>query len=316
MHRRLSRLSIVVAATAASVWAVHAQGPARGAGARNAASSKVPKTAWGDPDVQGVWNFGTMTPLERPAQWAGKDVLTEAEARAYERQTIERRAPNVQITAGPDWWEEDNNILKNRRTSLIVDPPDGRLPPTTPEVQARGRGGRGRGGAYDNHENLSLQDRCLTWNASGPPMLPSPYNNNVQIVQTRDHVMLMTEMIHTVRIAPFGQPHGTARSWYGDSRAHWEGTTLVVDTINFNGRLNFRNTGDRLHLVERFTPTDADTLEYRFTVDEPKTWVRPWTAMLVMTRSKGLLYEFACHEGNHIGLIGTLKGARITEAGK
>jgi hypothetical protein len=272
------------------------------------------RTSSGHPDIQGTWNYGTMTPLERPAQWAGREVLSEEEAREYEQRTIAGRAEANQ-TAGPDWWEPENNVLRNRRTSLIVDPADGRIPPLAERPQGRGRGGaRGRGGQYDNPESLSLQDRCITWPAAGPPMMPTVYNNNVEIVQTRDHVVLVNEMIHVARIVPLdGRPRDGFKYLHGDPRGHWEGTTLVVDTINFDGRLNFRNSGERLHLIERFTPTSANTLEYRFTVEDPATWTRPWTVKLDMNRSAGLMYEFACHEGNERSVTGILRGARYAE---
>jgi hypothetical protein len=275
----------------------------------------MPRTPWGDPDLQGVWNYGTMTPLERPAQWAGKEVLTPAEAEAYEKQTVSRRSENDAVTAGPDWWEQQNNVLKNRRTSLVVDPADGRIPPTTAEYQARTAGrGRGRGAAIQDPENLALQDRCVVWPAASPPYQPTVYNNNVQIVQTPRHVMVLSEMIHTARIVPIdGGPHGTVRTWHGDSRGRWEGDTLVVDTINFNGRLNFRGTGEDLHLIERFTRSGPETLDYQYTVDAPRVWTKPWTVQLDMTRITGLIYEFACHEGNAISMTGALKGARLSE---
>ena len=291
--------------------------PARGAAAGRPTKA-VKRTPWGAPDVEGVWNYGTMTPLVRPANWAGKETLSEAEATAYEKDTIARRS-TANNTAGPDWWEPENNVLKNRRTSLIVDPPDGQLPPAVSSPDGRGRGGRGAagrgaGGAYDNPEQLGLQDRCIAWGAAGPPYQPTVYNNNVQIVQTKDYVVLLSEMIHVARIVPMdGRPHGTARTWYGDSRGHYEGDTLVIDTINFNGRLNFRNTGENLHLIERFTRTGDTTLAYEYTVDAPKTWTRPWTVRLDMTLKDGLIYEFSCHEGNGISMVGTLMGARMEE---
>jgi hypothetical protein len=303
---------LVLALTAASI-ALSGQAPAGQSAAPTRALPRIPS---GEPDLQGVWNYGTMTPLERPAQWAGKEVLTQAEAEAYETQTISRRAGNDAVTAGPDWWELQNNVLKNRRTSLIVDPADGRIPPTTAEYQARtatGRG-RGRGGTIQDPENLALQDRCIAWPAASPPYQPTVYNNNVQIVQTPRHVVLLSEMIHTARIVRMdGSPHDTLRTWYGDSRGRWDGNTLVVDTTNFNGRLNFRGTGENLHLIERFTRTGPDTLEYQYTVDDPRVWTKPWTVRLDMTRIDGLVYEFACHEGNAISMIGSLKGARLVE---
>jgi hypothetical protein len=271
------------------------------------------RTSWGDPDLQGVWNYGTMTPLERPTFWAGREVLSEEEAREYERSTIARRAEALQ-TAGPDWWEPENNVLRNRRTSLIVDPADGRIPPPA-NPGGRGRGGGGRGAPrYDNVEDLSLQDRCIAWPATGPPMMPTVYNNNVLIVQAPGWVVLVTEMIHNARIVPLdGRPRATVPSMFGDPRGRWEGDTLVVESTGFDGRLPFRGSGRGLHLVERFTRTGEDALEYRFTVEDPSVWSAPWTVRIDMSRSRGLMYEFACHEGNERSVSGILGGARYEE---
>jgi hypothetical protein len=271
----------------------------------------VPRLPGGLPDLEGVWNYGTATPLERPAQWAGQIVLTEEDAAAWEKQNLQRRNANTAVTAGPDWWEPQNGVLKNRRTSLIVDPPDGRLPPSA--LPAAGRGGRA--GQYENPEQLGLQDRCIGWPAAAPPYTPTVYNNNVGIIVTKDYVVLQSEMIHVARIVRMNGAHGTIKSTYGDSIGHWEGTTLVVDTINFSGQINYRNTGDHLHLIERFTRTGNDTLEYRFTVDDPQVWTRRWTASVDMTKIDAQIYEFACHEGNAISMIGTLRGARLAEQG-
>jgi hypothetical protein len=281
------------------------------------AESSPKRTSWGDPDLQGTWNYGTMTPLERPAQWAGREVLTEEEAVAYEQRTVASRANGLQ-TAGPDWWEPENNVLRNRRTSLIVDPPDGRIPPLTAEAQARNRAASRTGGArYDNPEDLSLQDRCIAWPSTGPPMMPTVYNNNVLLVQTPDHIVLVTEMIHNVRIVPMdGRPHDAYPSMYGSSRGHWEGTTLVVETVNFDGRLSFRGSSPSLRLIERFTATSDDALEYSFTIDDPTTWTRSWTVRVDMARSQGPIYEFACHEGNGRSISGILGGARYEERQK
>jgi hypothetical protein len=271
------------------------------------------RTPWGDPDIQGAWNYGTLTPLERPERWAGRDALSEAEAAAYQEQTMARRLRGLQ-TAGPDWWEPESGVLRNGRTALLVEPPDGRLPPMTAEAEARREAVRGRVARYDNPEDLSLQDRCIAWPAVGPPMMPTVYNNNVLIVQTPDHVVLLAEMIHNARIVPMdGRPHGRIRSMHGDPRGHWEGDTLVVETINFDERLSFRGASRNLRLVERFIPTSEGTLEYRFTVDDPTTWTRPWTVQIDMARSAGPLYEFACHEGNERSITGILGGARYEE---
>ena len=271
------------------------------------------RTAWGDPDFDGVWNFGTMTPLERSTAFAGKTVLSEQEAADFERQTIQRRA-GTNATAGPDWWDLENNVMKNRRTSLIVDPPDGRVPALSTEGRERatGRGRRSRN-APEAPEDLALQERCIWWGTAGPPMIPAVYNNNVQFVQTRDYVVILNEMIHDARIVPLdGRPHGTARRMLGDSRGPWEGSTLVVDTINFTEKTGFRGSGENLHLVERFTRTAAGTIEYTFTADDPTTWTKPWTASIAMTKNPGLIYEYACHEGNE-GLRGILSAARAAE---
>jgi hypothetical protein len=266
----------------------------------------------GDPDLEGVWNYGTATPLERPAQWAGRDTLTPEEADAWQKQSAERRGA-VNNTAGPDWWEEQNGVLKNHRTSLIVDPPDGRLPPLAATAARRARTGRA---SYDNPEDLGLQERCIAWPAAAPPYAPTVYNNNIGIVQTRNNIVIESEMIHAARIVRMNDAHHAIRSMYGDSIGRWDGTTLVVDTINFDGHLNYRNTGDRLHLVERFIRTGPDRLEYEFTADEPTTWTRSWTARIDMTKLAEPIYEFACHEGNASSVTATLRVARLAEQQK
>lgn len=272
-----------------------------------------PRTSWGDPDLDGVWNYATLTPLERGRDMTGKEILSEEEAAAFEQETIARRA-TTNATAGPDWWDTGTAVLKNRRTSLIVDPPDGRVPPLTPEAQkrqaARARLNRNNPEAP---EDLALNERCLLWSTAGPPMLPGVYNNNVQFIQTRDFIVIFNEMIHDTRIVPMdGRPHGTVRRWMGDSRGHWEGQTLVVDTVNFLDKVNFRGSSERLHLAERFTRTSADTLEYRFTVDDPTTWRTPWSGEVAMTRIPGPIYEYACHEGNERSVVGSLSGTLAT----
>jgi len=318
----IRRAVVLAALTAMAVEVISGQSnpavrpstPARTPEAAKATWS-VPRLPGGLPDLEGVWNYGTATPLERPAQWADKTVLTAEEAAAWEKQNVERRNSNTAVTAGPDWWEPQNSILKNRRTSLIVDPPDGRLPPSALPASGRGGRGGGRAGQYENPEQLGLQDRCIAWPAAAPPYTPTVYNNNVGIIETKDYVVLQSEMIHVARIVRMNGTHGTMKSMYGDSIGRWEGATLVVDTINFTGQINYRNTGDHLHLVERFTRTGNDAMEYRFTIDDPKVWTRPWTASVDMTKIDGQIYEFDCHEGNAISVIGTLKGARLAEQG-
>jgi hypothetical protein len=274
---------------------------------------KMPRTSWGDPDFQGVtWNFATMTPLERPRD-IEKMVFTEAEAAAFERQTVERQTANS--ANGYDWWDAGVRHLDRRRTALIVDPPDGRLPPLTSEAQSRAaRGRQTTRGAADGPEDFPLNARCLWWQNAGPPMLPSPYNDNVQFFQTRDYVVIFNENIHDARVVPMdGRPHGAIRQWLGDSRGRWEGQTLVVDTVNFTTKTSIRGSDENLHVVERFKWLDADTVEYRFTVEDPTVWSRAWTVMIPMRRTHQPVFEFACHEGNFRNMESLLEIARFLE---
>jgi len=275
-----------------------------------------PRTAWGDPDLQGIWNYATMTPLERSRELGEKAVFTADEAAAFERQVLDRQAV-TNNTAGPDWWDPGTRHLTNQRTSLVDDPPDGRLPPLTPEAQARATAraqARRERGIADGPEDLGLNERCLQWSTAGPPMLPGVYNNNVQFLQTRDAVVILNEMIHDARVVPMdGRPHGTMPRWMGDARGRWDGATLVVDTVHLADKASFRGSDERFHLVERFTRVGPDTIEYRFTVEDPTVWTRPWSATYPMTRSEGPMFEYACHEGNARSMEGILKGARTQD---
>jgi hypothetical protein len=288
--------------------------------------SALPRTRDGHPDLQGIWDFRSATPLERPARFAGREFMTPDEVVEYEKLALARedgRPPDdarsvEDQSVHPVWWlDYGKKVVKTARTSLIVDPPDGRIPPQTPQARERLAARRAEArthGPADSYENRSLFERCLT---RGVPevLLPGPYNNNLQIVQTPQHVLLFTEMIHEARVVPMdGRPHSDSvvRPWLGDPRGRWDGDTLVVDSTNFSDRTSFRGSGANLHLVERFTRIDADTLEYRFTVEDPTTWTRPWTVAFPMTRSDGPVYEYACHEGNY-GLRDILSGARYEE---
>jgi hypothetical protein len=287
------------------------------------------RTADGHPDLQGTFDFATATPLERPASLAGKAVLTDAEAAAYEKQQLENRkriddAPPPGQVGGYNefWYEFGTKVVGDRRTSLITDPPDGRLPPLLPDAQKRADERRARlRRLADGPEDRDASERCLLGYNSGPPMIPVGYNQNVQIVQTHDYVMVHNEMVHTARIIPVdGPPHHPAafRSWSGDSRGHWEGDTLVVETTNFNDKTWNQFSGwswavdDNLHLVERFSLVDADTVRYEFTVTDPTVWTKPWSAAVPLRRTSNLMYEYACHEGNE-GMEGILRGARALE---
>jgi hypothetical protein len=287
-------------------------------GAQAPASSQKPwtppKTEWGDPDLQGIYNYATLTPLERAAAYANKPVLTEQEAAAYENQNIDRQAANTLVTAGADWWDPGGRHLVDRRTSLIVDPPNGRMPPLTPQAQAAQRGrGRGNAATADGPEDFGLNVRCLQYPTAGPPMMPGMYNVDVQFVQTKQYFVIVNEMIHDARIVPLdGRPHGTIQQWFGDSRGHWEGATLVVETVH--QRVPFRGSDQNLHLIERFTRTDANTIEYRFTVDDPTVWTQPWTATYPMRRTDLGFFEYACHEGNERSMVGSLKTSRMEDS--
>jgi hypothetical protein len=288
--------------------------------------SELPRTPDGHPDLQGIWDFRSATPLERPARFAGREFMTPEEVVEYEKLALARedgRPPDdarsvEDQSVHPVWWlDYGKKVVKTARTSLIVDPPDGKMPSQTQQARDRLAARRAEArthGPADSYENRSLFERCLT---RGVPemLLPGPYNNNLQIVQTPQYVILHTEMIHEARVVSMdGRAHTAAamRAWLGDPRGRWDGDTLVVDSTNFTDRTNFRGSGASLHLVERFTRIDADTLEYRFTVDDATTWTRPWTVAFPMTRTDGPMYEYACHEGNY-GLRDILSGARWEE---
>jgi hypothetical protein len=280
-----------------------ASATARGGGGVPAASGKKER-----PDLQGFWTNGTFTPFERPQALAGKEYFTEEEAAAYEQKRLkdEENQPQDDIHYDNVLWlrEKLQKNLSNRRTSIVVDPADGRIPPQTPEARQRLAALAAARKAADpsDVENRTLQEQCIIWTHVGPPMVPAGYNSNLQIVQTPGYVMILQEMIHDVRIIPLDdRPHlpQTMRRWLGDSRGRWEGDTLVVDTTNFTDRTNFRGSTDALHVVERFTRVDADTIRYSFTVDDAATWTKPWTGELNIRKFPDPIFEYACHEGNH-----------------
>jgi hypothetical protein len=295
------------------------------AAASLAAQSKrptVPRTADGRPDLQGLWDFAQLTPLERPSEFANKDTLSEEEAEQFAQKRIETThkdkrdggaAADVERAYNDFWWDFGTRIAA--QPSLVVDPPDGRVPPLTKEAQDRIAARRNK---YDDVEERPLAERCILGFNSGPPMVPSAYNNNVQIVQTPGHVVIVNEMIHSARIVDMsgrGHPAKTMRFLTGDSIGRWDGDTLVVDTANFSKEGGFRGATTNLQLVERFTRVDQDTLRYEFTVEDPETWTKKWSASIPMTRSSELMFEYACHEANY-GLEGVLKGARYQDRQK
>lgn len=346
--RNVARAGAVAAAVAALL-------PGDAAGQ----SSSIPRTPWGHPDLQGLWNTATMTPLERPDNAGGRLTLTDAEARAIEQANAarrelrarpsdpERQAPPVggdgstgaagNVGGYNNFWVDPgdtyNKVDGQYRTSIIVDPPDGRVPPLVPQAVQRNAALRRPAptsdtpenletrapGAYDNPEQRPLGERCILGfgSTSGPPMLSVLYNNFKQIVQTKDYVMILTEMVHDARIIPFASRHapGSIRKWLGDSIARWEGDTLVVETTNFTDKTRFRGASDALKVVERFNRVGGRTLLYRFTVEDPATWARPWTGEYTwpLAEPDDRLYEYACHEGNY-AFEGIMKGERLLDA--
>ena len=299
-------------ATAAALFAVPmpslAQTPAR--------------TADGQPDLQGIWYSGTNTPFERPADLAGKEFFaSDAEAEAW----LKKKAARSSAATAADpvgsynevFWEP-GTLVKTRRTSMVIDPPDGKLPPLTPQArEAWSRKQKTMAGRPDGPENRSLKERCLMFPPGAPPMIPYIYNSNYRIVQSKNEVAIYIEMIHDVRIIPVdGRPHlpSSIHLWLGDSVGHWEGNTLLVDTTNLTGKNEAWGADENLHVVERFTRSDGDTLLYQWTVDDPTAFTKPWKGEYTMTAAAGPLYEYACHEGNY-ALSDILRGARAEDQG-
>jgi hypothetical protein len=289
-----------------------------------AQKTTMPRTADGHPDLQGVWDNSSLTPLERPSELADQEFFSDAEAKEYEslEQYVERLKgrfgePEGAVTGEANGiWRTPRKLGPDRRTSAITQPADGKMPPLTPfarerlDALARAR----KAHPADNPEELSINERCLIWGAD-PPLLPLADNSNLQIVQTRDQVLIFHEMIHDARIIPMdGRPHLAAgiRRWAGDSRGRWDGDTLVVDTTNFTDHTRFQGSGTGLHVIERFTRTDRQTLQYDFTVEDPASFEQPWRGRLWMTRTDDRIYEYACHEGNY-SMAGILRGARAEE---
>jgi len=326
-ERIMTCLAIGLAVTTTAVLAAQS---------RTAATWSVPRTPDGRPDLQGVWANNNMTPLERPAQFAGRATMTDAELA-----DVKKRAK--QLADGGDAFFADELItailegktkftsadtqtgnydqtwlserIFDNRTSLIIDPPDGRIPPAAPGAAERARAvaaaRQGRGPA-DRVQDLSLSTRCIH---AGTPNIRAGYQSYFEITQGPNVVALRTEMIHDARVFPIdASPHisRAIRQYHGDSRARWEGDTLVVDTTNFSPNANFRGAADHLHVVEKFRRVADDTIEYYITVDDPTVWSRPWTMMIPLKKTGEQMFEFACHEGNY-GLRGILSGARAQE---
>jgi hypothetical protein len=305
-------------------------------GARGAAQSKTPHQPWtaprtpdGQPDLQGIWTNATITPFERPANLRDRAFLTSAEADELERQAAARRDEDGPPRSGDVgsynqfWFDSGNRVVATRQTSLVVEPPDGRVPLTAAAEAARDYNSAHE---RDSYEFMSVWDRCITRGVPGG-MFPAGYNNAYQIIQTPGYVVIHYEMIHEARVIPVDRrPHlpPGVRQWNGDPRGHWEGETLVVETTNYNargwiatqaaaGRIKGVPQTDTLHVVERFTPTDANTIDYKVTIEDPKMFTRSWTAAIPLHRDPTYqIYEYACHEGNH-AVENILRDARALE---
>ena len=315
-------LAILVALSSATSGSAVAQP------ALSPAATSVPRMPDGRPDLQGIWDFGSLTPLQRPAALAGKEFLTEEDVSSLEAQAA------AQVDLPPRsgdpgsynrfWMDRGTRVAKTRRTSLIIDPPDGRLPAYAPAGRDRMASREEARRRNAGPEDRDVDERCILGFNSGPPMLPGAYNNFVQLFQIPGYVVMLNEMVNDVRLIPLGgrpplPPH--IRQWRGDSRGRWEGDTLVVETWNFmdlgtahpapNMEL-LEALGPQLHLVERFSRLDADTLLYQFTINDPTAWTQPWSVEMTMTKTEDTLYEYACHEGNY-GLFNILAGAQADE---
>ncbi len=331
-HPSFAALVSVIATVCLSAAPASPQSQSRSAADTTSAGS-VPRTPDGRPDLQGLWTTQTFTLLERPDHLAGKEFFTAEEVAALNQQlTAEgvdpsaRDAINIadeearkkrlyQTNREPGYIHYDNAIwlrtpvpkgLSSRRTSLITDPPDGKIPPLTQEAKRRAAAeaeASRQPSAFDSYETRPLSERCIAWGHQGPPILPPAYNDIHQIFQTPDYLVVFTELsTNPARIIPLdGRPHisDRIRQYTGDSRGRWEGDTLVVETTNYNDKRRWRGSTSALHVVERFTRVDADRIHYVFTVDDPNTWTRPWSAEIPIVKTEGRLFEYGCHEGNH-----------------
>ncbi|HTA45911.1 MAG TPA: hypothetical protein VK789_25875 [Bryobacteraceae bacterium] len=284
-----------------------------------------PRTTDGRPDLQGIWSNAALTPFERPTELEGKEFFTEAEAAEFTRAFLDRAnrdrrgatpQEDVEGSYNEVWIDRGTKIFPNFRTSIVVDPANGRVPPlTTTAREAAAARAAVQQRRPEGPEDLELWTRCILARTSGPPMIPGAYNNNYQFVQTRDTIAIDSEMIHDVRIIPLDRrPHISSdiRLWMGSSVGHWEGETLVVDTTNFTDKTPFHGSDRNLHVIERFTLTGPDTIRYRFTIDDATAFTRMWTGETIMSRARGPLYEYACHETNY-SLRDILAGARAEE---
>lgn len=289
---------------------------------------RPPMTAWGVPDLRGVWDFRTITPLERPVRFGETGALTEEQASEFREQELSRRNKDRRasdgISAEQDvrnaynqfWWDYGSELTEDRRTSLIVEPPDGRIPALTPAARKRyGTIRDARARAPHGPEDRGVAERCILGFNAGPPYTPSAYNNNVHIFQTPGYAVLLIEMVNDARIVPLdGRPHlpDNMRQWRGDARGRWEGNTLVVESRNFTAKTSYRGSGKNMVLTERFTRVGPERLVYEYTINDPESFAKPWKAQIPMKRTDQPMFEYACHEGNY-SMFTMLEGARSAE---
>jgi hypothetical protein len=326
MSCRCSSVLIVLALVGSAALAAQTPKPAVKPADRSKTYA-VPRTEDGQPDLQGFWSNTTYTPLQRPdnvtkAFYSREEAEQAARKASVEEseQTIPGTIPDVHYDFTQFGLDRSQSpFVLNLRTSLILDPTDGKLPPLSAEgkkrAAERAEAVRRRGGPFDAAQNQPLSVRCVLMDRNGPPMLAGAYNNTYQILQARGYVMILTEMLHIVRIIPLdGRPQlpQSIRQWHGSSRGRWDGDTLVIETTNFNDKSAFQGSSENMRLVERFTRVADDEMLYKFTVEDPATWIKPWSAEVPWKKTEGPIFEHACHEGNY-GLGNTLAGARVEE---
>ena len=334
--RSLVSVGAVVLGVAVLSANIAGQAPAPAAKAAPAAKPPAakaytpPKTPDGQPDLQGFWTNSTYVPFERP-QGVTKEFYTPDEAEAAIKTAAAREAEQTEPGTAADVHYDFSQFGLDRsqskfayslRTSLVVDPPDGKVPPVNAQGQKRAAeraaARKLAGGPYDAVQNMAIGSRCIIMGGAGPPMMNAGYNANYQIVQSPGYVMILTEMIHDVRVIPLdnrAQPPQDVRQWIGLSRGRWEGNTLVVETTNFNGKNAFRGASENMKVTERFTRVADDVIDYKFTIEDPATWDRAWTADAPLAKTEGPIFEFACHETNY-GIANILAGARAEEKQK
>lgn len=330
MERTLTATLCVTSIVLTSSAVLQGQGPAAGqpATARATAAAAIPRLADGKPDMQGYWTNQTFTPLERPAELKDKALFTPEEAAAWAKRGLDNvldQPRGEQVKRDADihyddaiWLLEGYPKGAMLRTSIISDPPNGRIPPLSEEGQKRAQeraAARKLVGQFDSAQARGLSERCIYWAHEGPPLLPTGYNSNLQIVQAPQNFVVIPEMMPVARVVPLdGRPKvGAAiRAYRGDSRGRWDGDTMVVETTNYSEKTAWRGASEHMKVTERFTMIAPDTIRYQFTVEDPSTWTQPWSGEYEMTRIKGPLFEYACHEGNY-GLPSILKGARLAE---